>query len=227
MKLGNRLAAISDLVERGSSIADIGTDHGYLSADLYEKKKCTLVFASDLNAGPLEAAKSTLKDLGYEEGVTLRLGPGLAPYAFGEIDSAVIAGMGGILISAILEDHIELARSLKYLILQPMQAPEALRAYLLSHDFEIVTERIAREGNKFYEIIKCKAGKSQISDPIKDEIGYAFEKNEEHKAFLIYRLRRHEMIIDSLEKQKNSIYDAEILDHKRYVLAIQEALHDY
>lgn len=227
MKLGNRLSAISALVEKGSAIADIGTDHGYLSADLYEKAICQAVYASDLNSGPLDAAKATLKELGYEAGVVLRLGPGLAPYAQGEIDSVVIAGMGGLLIGSILEDHAELAKSLKYMILQPMQAPEALRAYLLTHGYEILTEVIAREGNKFYEIIKCRAGKSQVIDPIKHEIGYAFVKGPDHQAFLAYRLNRHELIVESLEKQNNPAYAEDIHEHRRYASAIREALYEY
>lgn len=225
MKLSNRLITIADLVDEGSRLADIGTDHGYLCAELYKRGTCRLLYGSDLNPGPLEAAKSTLDALGYAPYIDLRLGGGLEPYSHGEIDSVVIAGMGGLLIASILAENMHLAKSLNYLILQPMQAPEALRAFLLQNGFEIVTEQIAQEGSKFYEIIRCKAGTPQVEDAVRNEIGYSFAKTEAYTRFLQYRLNRHQLILASLLKQEKDKYQAEIAVHKLYVQAIQEVLH--
>ncbi len=227
MKLGKRLSALSALVDKDSRVADIGTDHGYLSADLFESQKCKAVYASDLNKDPLDAARATLAEHGYEKHVILRLGPGFEPYGADEIDSAVIAGMGGNLIASIIDEHIDLAKSLKYMILQPMQDPDVLRHYLLTHGFEIVTEQIVQEGRKFYEIMKCRAGNSQGVDVIKNEIGYAVEKSPAHKGFLAFRLKRHEMILKSLSVQDQGVYGETILEHQQFIEVIEEALHEY
>ena len=55
--LGSRLQTVADFVPRGSVIADIGTDHGYLPIELIKSGKCTKAVAADVNEGPLFAAK--------------------------------------------------------------------------------------------------------------------------------------------------------------------------
>ena len=46
----------------GGAVADIGTDHGYLAAALIEEGRAEHVIASDLNLGPCEAARRTVRD---------------------------------------------------------------------------------------------------------------------------------------------------------------------
>ena len=64
MKLDARLAAVAAFVPQGSRVADIGTDHGYLAAALVEEGRAPFVIASDLPAGPCEAARRTVREEG-------------------------------------------------------------------------------------------------------------------------------------------------------------------
>ena len=53
MSLRPRLKMAVDMVRCGSSLADIGTDHGYLPAWLVKSGKCKSAVAADLRKSPL------------------------------------------------------------------------------------------------------------------------------------------------------------------------------
>ena len=55
-RLDARLTAAFDFVRPGHTAADIGCDHGKLSAALAGSGRCPLVLACDLRPGPLEKA---------------------------------------------------------------------------------------------------------------------------------------------------------------------------
>ena len=100
-RLDARLAAAFDFVRPGHVAADIGCDHGKLSAALAGSGRCPLVLACDLRPGPLEKARVTCAP--YGDKVQLRLGSGLSVLAPGEAEDIIIAGMGAETIIEILE----------------------------------------------------------------------------------------------------------------------------
>ena len=57
MELSKRLRAVAGLVTEGASVADIGTDHGYIPIYLAAHGTAGKVIASDINEGPLERAR--------------------------------------------------------------------------------------------------------------------------------------------------------------------------
>ncbi len=61
IKLSERLQVISDYIEIGESMADIGTDHGFLPIYLWEEKRSPKVILSDIGQGPLEKAAENLE----------------------------------------------------------------------------------------------------------------------------------------------------------------------
>lgn len=153
MKLTARLEKISSLVDPGKKIADIGTDHAYIPSYLMSKGLVSEAILTDVNKGPLDNAKSEISKLGFEDRCQLRLGNGLEVVKPGEVDQIIIAGMGGILISEILEAGRSTAIAAEKLILQPMQAQEELRQYLDRSGYEIESEHIVREDFRIYEIL--------------------------------------------------------------------------
>ena len=100
-RLDARLAAAYDFVRPGHAAADIGCDHGKLSAALAGSGRCPLVLACDLRPGPLEKARVTCAP--YGDKVQCRLGSGLSVLEPGEVDDIIIAGMGAETIIEILE----------------------------------------------------------------------------------------------------------------------------
>jgi tRNA (adenine22-N1)-methyltransferase len=173
LKLSERLQAIANLVDDNVILADIGTDHGYIPVYLLNNKKIKYVVAADINKGPLENAKKEILVNNLQNKVDLRLGSGLSVLKIGEVDEAIIAGMGGVLISEILEDSFEIAKDLKKIILQPMQASDELRKYLYNKGFEIIDEVLVKEDFRIYEIIivRYKGKVSEVEDNIYYEVG--------------------------------------------------------
>ncbi|MBQ6530389.1 MAG: SAM-dependent methyltransferase [Clostridia bacterium] len=153
---------------RGKKIADIGTDHAYIPIYLIENSLAGYVIASDINKGPLLIAGDNIKNHNLTEKIETRLGGGLSVLKENEADTIIIAGMGGILISEIIDADIETAKK-SNLILQPMNAQYELRKYLLSNGFKITNEDIAVEGFKVYNLIEAASGEQQ---PFENDFEY-------------------------------------------------------
>jgi tRNA (adenine22-N1)-methyltransferase len=174
LKLTDRLLKIASLVTKGKRVADIGTDHGYIP--VYLLNKCCIDFAilADVNKGPLENARGEVINNNLLKKVDLRLGSGIEVLEKNEVDEVIIAGMGGILISELLEAKTEVAHSVEKLILQPMQAQRELRKYLLNNGYEIIDEVLAKEDFRIYEIIIAKyTGKNTL---VESEVFYEVGK---------------------------------------------------
>ena len=150
VSLSKRLNAVASLVKSGSSVADVGTDHGYIPVYLVENKISPFVVAMDINEKPLASCKSLVKDEGFENVIKTRLSNGLEKLDKGECDTVIIAGMGAELIVDILS-NCDFVNEL-HLILQPMTHPEIARKYLYDNGFEINNDFIVTDGKHSYSI---------------------------------------------------------------------------
>jgi tRNA (adenine22-N1)-methyltransferase len=165
IKLSDRLQKIAEFIEPGETVADIGTDHGFLPIALWENGKSPHVILSDINEGPLEKARANINKYYPDKEFDIRIGSGIQTLKPGEADSVVIAGMGGLLITEILGDDLQKTRSFKKFLLQPRNAQSRLRAWLLENGFAIADEALVRERKYLCEIIiavpydkNCNAG---------------------------------------------------------------------
>lgn len=145
-----RLQMAADFVRAGVSVADIGTDHAYLSAYLVMTGKCRRATASDLRAQPLENAKQTIRRYHLEGRITTCLSDGLDAINPGEAEDIVLAGMGGELIASLLARTPWLRDEQKQLILQPMTHAEDVRRFLYKNGFAILAENAVREDEHLY-----------------------------------------------------------------------------
>lgn len=158
MKLSERLQYIADEIKKGETMADIGCDHGFLPLYLLEKSKCPKVIMTDVSGGSLKKAEINCKLVKPRGMYDLRLGDGIDVLSDGEVDVVVIAGMGGLLISDILNWNLAKSRSIKRYILQPRNNPGRLRHFLACNGFSIVKEGIVREGKFLCEILTVESG---------------------------------------------------------------------
>ena len=130
-RLDARLAAAYDFVRPGHAAADIGCDHGKLSAALAGSGRCPLVLACDLRPGPLEKARVTCAP--YGDKVQCRLGSGLSVLEPGEVDDIIIAGMGAETIIEILEAAPWVFDARYNLVLVPATKHSILRRWLAQY----------------------------------------------------------------------------------------------
>ena len=214
MKLTDRLLKIASLVTKDKKIADIGTDHGYIPVHLLNEGYIDFAILADVNKGPLENARKEVRHNNLIDKVDLRLGSGIEVLKKGEVDEVIIAGMGGILISELLEANIEVAQSTERFILQPMQAQKELRKYLLNNGYEILDEVLVREDFRIYEIIVTKyTGKNtNVEDEIFYEVGNKLIENKDEllNEFINKRIHAYTSILDKLEGKSGKGIDEKI-----------------
>lgn len=164
MELTPRLQAIARQVPQGARLVDVGTDHGCLPVWLLLNGRVEKAIAADLRKGPLDRARETARQYGVERMLSFRLCDGLAAVAENEVDTVVIAGMGGETIAAILKAAPWVRRG-RLLLLQPMTGAPKLRRWLQENGFSILEEQIAREGEKLYSIWTVREGQMKALSP--------------------------------------------------------------
>ncbi len=170
--LDARLTQVAAFVRNGSRLADIGTDHALLPAELVRQGICTYAIASDIKEGPVAAATRTVAEAGLADKINIRLGSGLETVKPDEVDDIVIAGMGGETIAMILNDAPWVKHERYRLVLQPMTRAEKLRRYLWENGFDILTEVALQEGKHWYTVIHAEfVGNSFIPDELLCHIG--------------------------------------------------------
>jgi tRNA (adenine22-N1)-methyltransferase len=159
IKLSKRLQRIADYVSPGARVADIGSDHALLPIYLVQCGKCPSAIAGELNAGPFQAARKGTADAGLTRAIAVRQGNGLAVLKPGESDTVTIAGMGGSLMSLILEEGYINGKleGVQELVLQPNVGEDEVRAWLLEKGWRLTGEDILEEDGKIYEVLHAQA----------------------------------------------------------------------
>ena len=153
-RLDARLAAAYDFVRPGHAAADIGCDHGKLSAALAGSGRCPLVFACDLREGPLQKARETCAP--WADRVVFRLGSGLKVLAPGEAQDIVIAGMGAETIMEILDAAPWVFDGRYNLILVPATKHSLLRRWLARRGFALQSETLCTAAGRWYAVMNAR-----------------------------------------------------------------------
>ena len=104
IKLSRRMRAVASMVTAGNVLCDVGTDHGYVPISLVQDKIIPKAIDVDINKGPLDRANEHIVACNLTEQITTRLSDGLEAIDEGEVDSIIIAGMGGELVIHILTE---------------------------------------------------------------------------------------------------------------------------
>lgn len=203
IKLSNRLKKIAELVDFGATVIDVGTDHGYVPNFLCEKKISRDIIATDISKNSLEKSIELTRERDNEKYIRNILANGIVKE---NRDNIIIAGLGGIQIAEIILNSIEIARSAKKLILQPMQKTNILRRELNNMGFEIIDEEIIFEDDRYFEIILAR-----YSGQIKklEEVDFYFSKSLIEKKDIVYldflreRQRELEKILSNINNDSD------------------------
>lgn len=171
MILTGRLLAAASLIPQGRTIADIGTDHGYLPVYACEQKRIPRAIAADIVSGPLQAAIAHVQGAGLADVIECRLGDGLTCIQPGEVDGAVICGMGGPLMVRILQQSPAVWKSMQFLILQPQSHSGVLRHFLYTQGWHIEEETLLVDDGRLYELMRAVPGKAELLPDWMYEVG--------------------------------------------------------
>ncbi|MCA0384061.1 MAG: class I SAM-dependent methyltransferase [Firmicutes bacterium] len=212
-KMATHINEIGSLIH---SVADIGTDHGYLPFLLHETGTVKRSILCDINKGPLENAKKTFEHLSLKADCEFRLGSGMVPLKPAEVDLVVIAGMGGGLIRDILSYDLSKTKRFKYFLLQPMTEQDRLREWLEEQGLEIVWDLFFTDLNKHYELILVTTLKDipELNTLYEDklllfngdmEFGRKIRRDNlvEYKAFLAHKARKYTLIREAISGEAN------------------------
>lgn len=193
---------------RGKKCADIGTDHAYVPIRLFQAG--IKVIATDIMPGPLKIAAENVTKQGAD--IELRLGGGLSPINKGEVDTVIIAGMGGEMIEKIISEDFEKAKDL-CLVLQPMNRQYELRGYLLKNGFNIIEEDLAIEGFKVYNLIVAEFSREKTDNfagyerEIDRHLPPCLYDNPHFDNLLNKKKREFSKILSGLKKSKDADRD--------------------
>lgn len=231
LKLSKRLFTVFCEIPTGAVIADIGSDHAYLPCYAYLKGRIKQAVAGEVVEGPLQLARNRVKEKKLEKAIDVRKGDGLQVIKAGEVDAVIIAGMGGTLITTILEEGKKKLKGVSRLILQPNVAAVHVRRWLYNNYWELIKEYILEEDGKIYEVLVAERGNPDA--PYESDKALAFLTGPflmEEKSHVFVKKWKHEVskwrnIYSNLEqaKQTNDII-ARKKDLKEQIEKVEEML---
>ena len=217
------------MVDPDSKVADIGTDHAYLPIKLVKSGKIKFAIASDVAEGPLENAKSDIAEAGLSDQIETRLGNGLETITHqDQVDTVVIAGMGGKLMVDILDTAWSKDFQFKNLVLEPNIGEAGVRNWLMMHNYQIVAEKLIAEAGHTYELIKARLT-SDKHDLTEKEIFFGpFIMREKNPVFYQKwqgQLQYYEKLLQNLNKARKKDEDR-INEVEHNIQLIKEELSD-
>ncbi len=214
--VGNRLLSAARFVRQDAYFADIGTDHAYLPIFLLSLGVIGRAVCSDVNAGPLASAEKNAKEAGVSDKIDFFLTDGAGALAHLPITDYAICGMGGELISDIIDRAPHLKEKGINLILQPMTRQSELRRYLAENGFSVLDEAYSYEAGKYYVCINARydGGCRRITD-LEAELGKLdprVELSPERRGYIETKLRALEKARDGKAKGgESSLYEDRVL----------------
>lgn len=186
--LDARLASAAGLVRQGACFADVGTDHARLPLFLLAEGIVTYAYASDVAEGPLASARAAIAAAG-EQRCEAVLCDGAAALAGRGITDCAICGMGGELITRIIDGAPWLRDTAVRLILQPMTRAAHLRTYLAEQGFAVLREAYSIAAGRAYVCLLVEfCGGYRAISRVEAEIGRPTDTDD--PAFRAYAAAR-------------------------------------
>lgn len=171
VELSKRLKKVASFVKEDEIILDIGSDHAYLPIYLVQEGKVSKAIAGEVVAGPFAKAQEEIHRYDLSDHISTRLASGFDVIESNEeMGTVFICGMGGLLISEILEAGLKgdkIGPGTR-LVLQPNNKEIDLRKLLMRANYKIIDEAMIKENEKFYEII--------VAEKSEHKIGYTVEE---------------------------------------------------
>lgn len=160
-RLDPRLSLVASLVPKCHIAADIGADHGKLSAFLLMSGRCDRMIVSDIS----KVSRQKARDLFVEKGIlkqVIQSGENGLHALSEPVDCIIICGMGGKLIAEILAQPVNLHGA--KLILSAQSDLHILRDAIVKKTYCIQQEYIIKSSGRFYRVIETEQGEDSLTE---------------------------------------------------------------
>ncbi|QEH62046.1 tRNA (adenine22-N1)-methyltransferase [Spiroplasma chinense] len=213
-----RLFAIANMISDREVVADIGTDHAYLSIYLAKDKRASKIFATDINEKPLAVAKNNIMSFGVADKIELLLADGIEWIREKDlkISSCIMAGMGSGTILKILEDD---CKNIDCYVISSNTDVEPIRKWAKSKKYFIEREEIILDNDIIYEIIKINKFAGQKIKTKEDLIFGPILYKTKHNQYFLTKWMEEEQKLTTLLNQipKNEKKYKEFLKRKNII----------
>lgn len=162
LPISPRLLACAKFINPGERVADVGTDHGYLTIYLRREGLASHVYAADIAPKPLANARENCARYEITEGVSFHLCDGVRGLPR-EFDTLVMAGMGAETMVQILKAGPWLRNEKYRLILQCQSSQNELRLFLSQNGWKISREEPVKDGKFVYTVIEALRGEETLT----------------------------------------------------------------
>jgi len=224
MKLSSRLQAALYYCSGCESLADVGSDHAYLAIAAV-KSVVSKAVAIDNKNGPYQKAVRNVRRHELSNRIRCSLSEGIEDIDE-DTDVIAVCGMGGMMIVAILEKGASfIARKKPSLVLQPNNATSAVRQWLDSHDYHVLSETIVEERGQDYDCLHA-IPKKQPSQLSPREILHGPVLLKERSEPFIRRLLRMVEVKKKALMEINKERIKEIIRLKEEILDLEDILDD-
>lgn len=201
--LSKRLQTIANLVDKKSSIIDVGCDHALLDIYLSQNNIIKKSIASDVVSGPINMAKKNLLKYSINN-IELRISDGLDSLTKKDkIDTIIISGLGNQKITSILKKDLSKLEGIKYIIVQSNTGYDKIRKEVVSLGFNIKEEILVEDNDIIYVVIKFVKGNKKYT---KKELYFGpvllKNKNELFYKMINIDIKKNYEIIRRLPKRK-------------------------
>ena len=243
LPISKRLLLCAALVPPCQTVADVGTDHGYLGIHLLQTGTCSHVIAADLREKPLASARANAAAFGIAEvpafaepdgtvpaqgpetgGMSFVLSDGLHELRPGSFQVLVLAGMGGDLIANILADAPWLDGGSYRLILQPQSAANDLRRWIGARGWSIERERLVRDGHFLYSVLSVRPAAGRVLTPGEQYVSPALRQAQDplFPAYLARMRRALELTVAGITRSADPADQARAGYFKAALAELQE-----
>lgn len=158
IELSKRLQMVASLVPASETVADVGTDHGYLAVWLLQNGRAQRVQATDIHEGPLMRCRQSALEHGLQDKIETHLCDGLQFVGAEQAQTIVMAGMGGETMISILA-AAPWTKQGRTLVLQPQSKRPELEHWLNAHGYGLQTAVLCRDAGKLYLAMTAVGGK--------------------------------------------------------------------
>lgn len=153
MTLSKRLMTVASFIDEGTKIADVGSDHAQLPIFLFEKGTIRFAETIENKKGPYAIMSQALSHSGFLSHCRLSLSDGIADLD-PEVDTVVMAGMGGPLIVKILTSHQEKLAKVKTIVVDAHSERPRVIAALAYSGYKLADNSFFYEAGISYDVMK-------------------------------------------------------------------------